>query len=57
MIIIAMLLYHSFDSDLTGSLPPVGVYLLEGGCDVQVGLNVLCWFLFITPCIIPSPIR
>jgi len=31
------------------SFPPVGVYLLYGGCDVQVGLNVLAWLLFVTP--------
>jgi hypothetical protein len=36
--------------NLTRSLPPVGVYLLEGQCDGQVGTNIVCWFFFITPC-------
>jgi len=55
VIIIAMILYlirlHTLH--LTLSLPPVGVYLLEGGCGVQVGINVVLYFMFVSPGISP----
>ena len=52
VIIIAMILYilHSHPFHLTVSLPPVGVYLLEGGCGMQVGINVALYFMFVCPC-------
>ena len=46
-----MILYlhlHSYLISLI-SLPPVGVYLLEGGYDFHVGINIVCWFVFISP--------
>jgi hypothetical protein len=30
------------------------VYLLQAGCDWQVGINIIAWFFFITPGMLPS---
>ena len=52
LVIGVMLLYQSLPQvfNLTRSLPPLGVYLHEGGCNFQVGINIVSWFFFITPC-------